>query len=604
MAHISENSKRLIIKKKFLKSKIDLSKKMDGLSDVCIIKLPSIKASTNRNAPIIDIGHTVAEAAEKLGDNSTLVVIGEVIDLVQVQSCMSAALRYQLWIVVKRTKPQSISDKRQLPNQHFGALVFTRYKTSLRHTKTELEYTYCPACNKTTKDYGGKKHIYHEFGTLLSDVWRDISCELDGNINPLISRFADLFGLEHYKEMVVLDCSKCDLPRETRTLKKNDYKENHLSAEMENSIISGDCIEELRKIPSNSIDFAFADPPYNVKKKYLGYSDDLSIQDYFKWCDEWISELARVLKPGRTLALLNIPLWSIRHFIFMQTIMGFQSWIVWDALAFPVRKIMPAHYSIICFTKGKSRELPGLSGKSEFIKISTAPKTFNALSVLADNYCLREKCVNSRIAKGMNDHTMLTDMWSDIHRLKHNSRRVDHPCQLPRHLMYRLITIFSEPNEVVLDCFNGAGTTTLAAHQLGRKYIGIDASDKYCQLAKERHLEIENGVDPFRKARIIPASKNSVVRRLSRLPYKVSKKTLQLEVREVAQQIGHIPKRDELARFGKYPIEYYDQYFVNWGEVTAAARTTGMTEERTDNKQPLNRQLTLFDKGSRSAKAK
>jgi DNA modification methylase len=71
----------------------------------------------------------------------------------------------------------------------------------------------------------------------------------------------------------------------------------------------------LRTIPDNSIDFAFTDPPYNLGKKYTGYSDDLQIQDYFRWCDEWIAEMARVLKPGRTLAILNIPLWAVRHFL-------------------------------------------------------------------------------------------------------------------------------------------------------------------------------------------------------------------------------------------------------------------------------------------------
>jgi site-specific DNA-methyltransferase (adenine-specific) len=264
----------------------------------------------------------------------------------------------------------------------------------------------------------------------------------------------------------------------------------------------------------------------------------------------------------------------------MKTILKFQNWVVWDALAFPVRLIMPAHYTILCFSKGESRELPGLTGESKHIKVSGAPRSFNALEPLADGYCLRADCVDRRIAAHINDRGPLTDLWGDIHRLKHNTRRVDHPCQLPPHLMYRLISIFTKPGEIVLDCFNGAGTTTLTAHQLGRKYIGIELSKKYCAVAEERHLEILNGLDPFRKQERVLTSKNSRVPRLPKQVYEVPKKTLQLEVKRVAQLIGHIPSRDELMKHSIYPIEYYDKYFVSWGEVTAAARTTGMTEKR------------------------
>ncbi len=63
--------------------------------------------------------------------------------------------------------------------------------------------------------------------------------------------------------------------------------------------------------------------------------------------------------------------------------------------------------------------------------------------------------------------------------------------------MYRLITIFTKPDEVVLDCINGAGTTSLTAHQLHRQYIGIEFSEKYYKIALSRHHEIENGIDPF-----------------------------------------------------------------------------------------------------------
>lgn len=87
-------------------------------------------------------------------------------------------------------------------------------------------------------------------------------------------------------------------------------------------------------------------------------------------------------------------------------------------------------------------------------------------------------------------------------------------------------------------------------------------------------------MDPFRKEERVLTSKNSPVPRLAKQVYKIPKKTLQLEVKRVAGLLGHIPSREELIDNGNYPIEYYDSYFISWGEVTAAARTTGMTEHR------------------------
>lgn len=131
-----------------------------------------------------------------------------------------------------------------------------------------------------------------------------------------------------------------------------------------------------------------------------------------------------------------------------------------------------------------------------------------------------------------------------------------------------------------IDCFNGAGTTTLAASQLGRKYVGIETSDKYCLMAKTRHTELITGLDPFRKEVRALTAKNSPVPRLLKQKYKIPKKVLQLEVKRIANKLGHLPSRDEVIKYGKYSIEYYDKYFISWGEVCAAARTTGMAEKR------------------------
>jgi site-specific DNA-methyltransferase (adenine-specific) len=241
---------------------------------------------------------------------------------------------------------------------------------------------------------------------------------------------------------------------------------------------------------------------------------------------------------------------------------------------------MPAHYTILCFSKGNPRELPGFTGESGINGSNGQSRAFQILKPMAEGYCLRSACLEKRQRKNLDDRGELTDLWWDIHRLKHNTRRVDHPTQLPPQLLYRLISIFTKRGEVVLDCFNGSGTTTLAAELLGRSYIGIEKSKTYHRLAFQRHQEIEAGLDPFRKAVRKLTAKNSPVPRLLKQKYVVSKKVLQLEVKRIAQKLSRLPTRTEVIQYGKYPIKLYDSYFVSWGEVCAAARTTGMTEDR------------------------
>lgn len=618
MAHLSENSHPLAVEQVSIHSSDEIYEAVQNFNDVCMVVLPLHSEIDGYKNPLKNIGSFIANVASKLGPGATLISLGEIADLVQIQSTIPSTVRYQHWIAIKRISPREI-DTCSLPNYHFGALIHTRYKKSLSHVKTRIEYTYCPNCDKTTKDYGGKKHTYHQYGTVMSDVWRDIACELDGDLTPIITRFRDLLGLEPYKKLLVLDCRLMDyvpvsnnetsIPdwiqnfntvRETSSQyllfgSDNEQKvsENDLPLNFTDRLINGDCLEQLKEIPDNSVDFVFTDPPYNLGKKYSGYTDDLEIKEYFNWCDMWIAELARILKPGRTLALLNIPIWSIRHFLFMETVLQFQNWIAWDALSFPVRLIMPAHYTILAFSKGKSRELPGLIGEAGQTSVSSAPLAFDSLKPLAEEYCLRSTCVQQRKMMQINDRAPLTDLWWDIHRLKHNSRRVDHPTQLPPHLMYRLISVFTKPDEVVLDCFNGSGTTTLTAHQLGRHYIGIEKSPKYFKIAQKRHEEITQGLDPFRKEERNLTAKNSPVPRLLKQKYEVPKKILQLEVKRIAQKLGKLPTREEVEQNGKYPIKYYDEYFVSWGEVCAAARTTGMTEFR-DTSSKTRGQSTNF----------
>lgn len=601
MTHFSETAIQLPVYTDVITGGKVIQERLANFNDVCVLILPR-PPQGQRSNPVETIQSLMGRVAGRLGPQATLITIGAPVDLVHAHTSLASSMQYQLWIAIKRTAPKVFEDSSALPEHHFGALVHTKYRGALQHTKTRIAYTFCPACDKTTKDYGGKKHTYHSAGTLISDVWRDIAADPAGDLSEVIARFADLFAVPTYTRLLVLDGRVFQADRFV-TDSAGQYSIQALpfhftpTETLQSRLVMGDVLEELGRLPDNSVDFAFADPPYNLKKGYNDYSDDRSITEYFVWCDTWMSELARVLRPGRTCAILNIPLWAIRHFLHLEKTLQFQNWVVWDALSFPVRLIMPAHYSILLFSKGLPRPLPGLVEAVDPDMFSGVSKSFRPLEPLAEGFCLRSACVRTRQMREVDDRGALTDLWWDIHRLKHNSRRVDHPCQLPPQLMYRLISIFTQPGEVVLDCFNGAGTTTLASHQLGRQYVGIELSEKYHAIALARHREITAGLDPFRKEKRHLTEKNSPVERMPEQTYVVPKKTLQLEVRRVARMLGKLPTRDEMIEHGQYPIRYYDDYFASWGEVCAAARHDGMSEERANGKKSerIGQQLSLLE---------
>ncbi len=73
-----------------------------------------------------------------------------------------------------------------------------------------------------------------------------------------------------------------------------------------------DCLDVCRALEPDSVDLAFADPPFNLGKQYSSNIDDsMAVEDYLSWCRMWLDELVRVLKPGGSLFVWNLPKWSL-----------------------------------------------------------------------------------------------------------------------------------------------------------------------------------------------------------------------------------------------------------------------------------------------------
>ncbi|QTA81962.1 SAM-dependent DNA methylase [Desulfonema limicola] len=245
-----------------------------------------------------------------------------------------------------------------------------------------------------------------------------------------------------------------------------------------NKIMQGDCLELFKNIPDNSVDMTFADPPFNLKKNYTSYSDSLDFQEYLNWCEKWIYEMVRVTKPAGSIFLHNIPKWLTYYTACLNKIANFKHWISWDAPTSPMGKsLQPAHYGILFYTKE--------AGSSKIYELRYPHKRDRKQGFLLKDYGGKKDLLHPF-------GPLISDVWTDIHRIKHNKKRDPHPCQLPIHLMDRLILMTTDENDIVLDPFSGTGTTAISAKRLGRKYIGFELDKKYVEISKEKIEDTES----------------------------------------------------------------------------------------------------------------
>jgi len=247
--------------------------------------------------------------------------------------------------------------------------------------------------------------------------------------------------------------------------------------EFVNKILQGDCLELFKSIPDSSVDMTFADPPFNLKKKYTSYNDSLEIQEYLNWCEKWIFEMVRVTKPTGSIFLHNIPKWLTYYATYLNKFANFKHWISWDAPTAPMGKsLQPAHYGILFYTKNAKN--------AKIYELRHPHKRDRKQGYLWKDYGGKKD--------GLHPFgPLVSDVWTDIHRIKHNTKRDPHPCQLPIHLLDRLILMTTDENDIVLDPFSGTGTTAISAKRLGRNFMGFELDEKYAEISRQK-LELVN----------------------------------------------------------------------------------------------------------------
>lgn len=239
-----------------------------------------------------------------------------------------------------------------------------------------------------------------------------------------------------------------------------------------NKILQGDCLELFKLIPDNSVDMTFADPPFNLKKEYRSYKDSLKIKEYLDWCKKWIVEMVRVTKPTGSIFIHNIPKWLTYYANYLNEFAHFKHWISWDAPTAPMGKsLQPANYGILFYGKKEKG--------TKINELRYPHKRDRKQTYLLKDYGGKKDLLHPF-------GPLVSDVWTDIHRIKHNKKRDPHPCQLPIHLLDRLILLSTDENDIVLDPFSGTGTTAIAAKRLGRTYIGFELDDTYVNISNQK----------------------------------------------------------------------------------------------------------------------
>lgn len=245
------------------------------------------------------------------------------------------------------------------------------------------------------------------------------------------------------------------------------------------TLFSDDCMTVLPNIQSNSIDTVFADPPFNLNKKYGEKSvDNLTEEEYIAWCKTWLNECIRALKPGGSLFLYNLPRWNIILGAYLiEQGLTFRHDITIDVKStMPiVGRLYPSHYSMLYLSKGKPKT---------FRKIRTPIETCRHCGGDVKDYGGHRNSMNPL---GVN----LSDVWRDIPPVRHwKFKSKNRPANaLSTKLLDRVIEISTVEGEILLDPFGGSGTTFAVCEKKNRYWIGIELD--FASEIKERLLDNE-----------------------------------------------------------------------------------------------------------------
>ena len=232
----------------------------------------------------------------------------------------------------------------------------------------------------------------------------------------------------------------------------------------------GDVLEILKTIPNDSVDMIFTSPPYNIGLKerkdtniatYDNWDDNLNYEDYCKWQIEILDECFRIVKNGGVLFYNHKDKFKDEQYknpieILYKTKWKIKQNIIWD------------RGSAISYNAGMFGDV--------YENIY---------------YCFKEKSPKTKTK-----HNILGTIWK-INKETNNPHPAPFPLELPLRAIYSIFD--NEENKVIMDIFNGSGTTGVASLLLNHKYIGIDISEKYLKMSVKR---LDNYINESKRGQI------------------------------------------------------------------------------------------------------
>ena len=245
-------------------------------------------------------------------------------------------------------------------------------------------------------------------------------------------------------------------------------------------VITGDCVEVMRQLVSDSVDMVFADPPYNLQlssglrrpnnSAVNGVTESWdkfsSFEEYDTFSRKWLAEARRILKPTGTLWVIGS-----YHNIFRlgATLQDMGFWILNDVVW------------------RKSNPMPNFRGR----RFTNAHETLIWCTHSREQ---KRYTFNYHAMKALNDDMQMRSDWliplcRGKERLKINGEKA-HATQKPEALLYRIILAATNPSEIILDPFLGSGTTAAVAKKLNRRFIGIERDPHYVALCEQRLADI------------------------------------------------------------------------------------------------------------------